>query len=55
MCIVDLFMHIVNIVDLFMYVVNGTNLTKMEFASVQDDQLVFANEENGATIYRGIY
>ena len=39
----------------FIYVDNVTNLAKMEFASIQDNQLVFAEEENGATIYRGIH
>ena len=39
----------------FIYEGNVTNLTKVVFASVQDNQLVFVEEENGATIYRGIH
>ena len=37
------------------YVGNTTNLTKVEFANIQDNQLMFVEEENGATIYGGIY
>ena len=43
-------------VDLLrMYVGNTTNLTKVEFANIQDNQLMFVEGENGATIYGGIY